>query len=146
MLIVVGSLLIIVVVLGVLGALKDMSQLRLAALVLLFILFAILGKCDWVQGRKSNFFNAWFCFQAAVGVWGMICFKTGRLQRSIDADIKNFNEIKTTDAEYPTLKKKIDYLNQVRELISPSDKNPFSFVRNTIAVVLIRHTILEQTI
>jgi len=88
LLIIVGGLLIITVLLGVIGALKDKSNVRLVTLVLLFILFAIL---------------------AGVGVWGMVTYKTGRLQRSIDADIKLVNDVKNPDAE---LKKKADYLHQ----------------------------------
>lgn len=77
----------------------------------------------------------------------MIGFKTGRLQRSIEADIKTLNDAPKTNPEYPNLKGKIDYLNQVKEFVSRSKKKrPFSSVRNTIAVVHIRHTILEQTI
>jgi len=76
LLIVVGSLLIITVLLGVIGALKDLSNLRLVTLILLFILFAIL---------------------TAVGVWAMVSFKTGRLQKSIDADIKTFTDGKYDD-------------------------------------------------
>jgi len=88
LLIVVGGLLIIAVILGVLGALRDLSQVRLVTLVLLFILFAIL---------------------AAVGSWGMVTYKTGRLQRSIEADIKSINDVKSAD---PTLKQKAEYLHQ----------------------------------
>jgi len=69
LLIVVGGLLIITVLLGIIGALKDVSNLRLVTLVLLFILFVIL---------------------AAVGIWGMIVFKTDRLQASINKDIPGF--------------------------------------------------------
>jgi len=89
LLIIVGGLLIITVLLGIIGALKDLSNLRLVTLILLFILFAIL---------------------ASVGIWGMISFKTGRLQTSIDDDIKRFKdryEDLTVD-----LKKQADYLNR----------------------------------
>ena len=72
--------------------------------------------------KREYSFNGWFCFLAAVGVWGMICFKTGRLQRSIDGDIEILNGVKSGDPEYQKLKPKIDYLNQVRELILPSIK------------------------
>ena len=44
LLIVVGSLVILVVILGVIGAFTDTSNLRLAALVLLFVSFGTLGK------------------------------------------------------------------------------------------------------
>ncbi|UJR37311.1 hypothetical protein I4U23_030019 [Adineta vaga] len=69
-LIVVGSLLIITLLLGVLGALKDISNLRLATLVLLFILFVVL---------------------AVVGAYGMVLYKTGRLNKSISDEIKDLN-------------------------------------------------------
>jgi len=88
-LIVVGGLLIISVLLGVVGALKDVANLRLVTLVLLFLLFAIL---------------------AVVGVWAMVSFKTGQLQRSIDMDIQNLN--KNYDSLSEDLKKKANYLNQ----------------------------------
>jgi hypothetical protein len=88
LLIVVGGLLIITVFLGIIGALKDVSNLRVVTLVLLFILFAIL---------------------TVIGVWGMVSFKTGRLQQSIDTDFKTLAEAKSPDAD---TKKRVDYLHQ----------------------------------
>jgi len=90
LLIVVGGLLIITVILGIVGALKDISNVRLVTLVLLFILFAIL---------------------AAVGIWGMVSFKTGRLQKSIETDMQRFTTGKHSELS-DDLKAKADYLHR----------------------------------
>jgi len=90
LLIVVGGLLIIAVILGVIGALKDVSNVRLVTLVLVFILFAVL---------------------AAVGIWGMVLYKTGRLEKSINEEIGPFGAGKYNELT-PELKKKADYLNR----------------------------------
>jgi len=90
-LIVVGGLLILTVLLGVIGALKEISNLRVATLVLLFALFATL---------------------AGVGVYGMVSFKTGRLQKSIDNDIQLLTETKGGEKLPEHLKQKADYLNR----------------------------------
>jgi len=87
-LIVVGGLLILTLLLGVLGAVKDQTNLRMFTLVLLFLLFAVL---------------------AILGVWTMVSFKTGQLQRSIELDIQNLND--NYDKNTPALKNKADYLN-----------------------------------
>ncbi|CAM4841440.1 unnamed protein product [Rotaria magnacalcarata] len=88
-LITVGGLLIITVLLGVFGALKDVSPLRLATLVLLFLLLVVL---------------------AVVGVWGMVSYKTGGLEKSIDRDFQLLKE--ATDATKIDIKKKAEYLNK----------------------------------
>jgi hypothetical protein len=51
-------------------------------------------------------------FLVAVGVWGMVIFKTGRLQKSIDMDIDRFKKVKHEDLPND-LKLKADYLNKV---------------------------------
>jgi len=51
-------------------------------------------------------------FLVAVGVWGMVIFKTGRLQKSIDLDIERFKKVKYEDLPND-LKLKADYLNKV---------------------------------
>jgi len=84
LLIVVGGLLIIAVILGVIGALKDVSNVRLVTLVLVFILFAVL---------------------AAVGIWGMVLYKTDRLEKSINDEIGPFGAGKYNELT-PELKKK----------------------------------------
>lgn len=86
---VVGGLLIITVLLGVLGVLKDIANVRLVTLVLLFISFAIL---------------------AGVGIYGMVSYKTGRLQKSIELEVDRLN--KNYKDSSPDLKKQADYLNQ----------------------------------
>jgi len=88
-LIVVGGLLILTIILGIIGAVKDISKLRLVTLVLLFLLFVVL---------------------AVVGVWAMVSFKTGQLQKSIESDIKNINH-KSNDLPQQ-FKDKADYLNR----------------------------------
>jgi len=88
-LIIVGSVLIITVLLGVFGALKDVSTFRMVTLVLLFLLFIVL---------------------AVIGVWTMVSFKTGQLQKSIDNDVKDLS--KSRKELTPQLLKKADYLNR----------------------------------
>ncbi|CAF1379830.1 unnamed protein product [Adineta steineri] len=87
-LIAVGGLLLIALLLGVFGALKDISNLRLVTLVLLLIFFITL---------------------ASVGIYGMVSHKTGRLQTSIDKEIKDYS--KNKDLSSP-IQKKINYLNK----------------------------------
>ncbi|CAF4401099.1 unnamed protein product, partial [Adineta steineri] len=69
-------------------ALKDISNLRLVTLVLLLIFFITL---------------------ASVGIYGMVSHKTGRLQTSIDKEIKDYS--KNKDLSSP-IQKKINYLNK----------------------------------
>ncbi|CAF3824094.1 unnamed protein product [Rotaria sordida] len=88
-LIVVGGLLIITVVLAVSGALKDISKLRLVSLVLLSVLFVVL---------------------VIVGVWAMASYKTGRLEKSIGADIKLFRD--RSDKSSSDFTKQADYLKK----------------------------------
>ncbi len=49
---------------------------------------------------------------AAVGIWGMVAYKTGRLQKSIDDDISDYSPVKYNNLT-ADLKKKADYLNEV---------------------------------
>jgi hypothetical protein len=98
LLIVVGGLLVITVILGAIGAVKDASHVRLVTLILLFILFAIL---------------------ATIGVWGMVSYKTERLQNSINADLQLFKDKYTASED---LKKKADYLHQTYNCCSIYEK------------------------
>ncbi len=59
----------------------------------------------------SNKYFEKLCFLAVIGVWGMVSFKTGRLQQSIDTDFKTLAEAKSPDAD---TKKRVDYLHQVK--------------------------------
>jgi hypothetical protein len=52
-----------------------------------------------------------FFFSAVIGVWAMVSFKTGRLQRSIDLDVESLT--KNENDLTPALKKKAQYLSQV---------------------------------
>jgi len=88
-LIAIGGLLIVTVLIGTIGALRNHASLRLVALLLAILLFIAL---------------------AVMGVWTMVIYKTGQLQRSVEMDIKRLNE-KYKDLD-PMFKKKADYLNK----------------------------------
>lgn len=69
-LIVIGGLLILTVLLGVYGVWKDLASVRLVALVLaLIVVVGLVG----------------------IGAWSMFIMRSGRLQNSIDADVRSLN-------------------------------------------------------
>ena len=108
-LIVLGGLLIIAVILGVVGALKDVAKVRMVALALIFIVLLSFGKASW--SRRCSSANGFLSPLVLIGSYTMYMWKTGRLQHSVEEDMKS---ISTKYAELPKeLQAKADYVNQV---------------------------------
>jgi len=98
-LICIGGLIIITLLVGVLGAWKDHANFRIVALVLAIFLFISL---------------------AVIGTWAMIIFKTDRLQKSIDVDIKNLYMNYHTKSDQ---RDKVDWLNKHHQCCGTTELN-----------------------
>ncbi len=66
---------------------------------------------QYLVRKISNKLRNNLCFLATIGIWGMVAYKTGGIQKSIDADLKTLAQAKSTDEE---TKKKADYLHRVK--------------------------------
>ena len=74
--------------------------------------------------RKEKKRNGYILL-ATVGIFGMVAFKTGRLQRSIQSDIEAVGTVKSTEAGYPNVEKSQTYLTQVKSLFSFEKEKKF---------------------
>jgi len=113
-LVVVGGVLILAVLFGVFGALKDNATLRMVTMVLAFLALVTL---------------------VVVGVWGMVIYKRGNLQRSIEQDMKSIHDDQNNDA----VKLKFDYVfknyNCCSAYSTHSQSNNFEGLPDTCCIV-----------
>ena len=108
-LIVLGGLLILAVVLGVFGALKDVAKVRMVALGLIFIVLLSFGKAS--QSRRCSSANIFLSPLVLIGSYTMFIWKTGRLQQSVEEDMKSLST--SYEALSTVSRAKADYIHQV---------------------------------